>query len=55
MKIKQKLASRFDAFITAAYPAWLARLARKLVRPSNQARPLTLPRFMIFPTKGRSV
>jgi len=34
--------------MTAAYPAWLARLTGKPVRNANQAQPLTLRTFYSF-------
>ena len=48
MKIKQKLNLVYGGFITAAYPAWLARLARKPVRLSGKARPVVLRTFHFF-------
>jgi hypothetical protein len=48
MKRKQELELPHGGFITAAYPAWLARLARKSVRSANQAQPLTLRTFCSF-------
>jgi hypothetical protein len=48
MNIKQKLNLSSGSFITAAYPAWLARLARKPVRSAKQARPVVLRTFHFF-------
>jgi hypothetical protein len=45
---KQKLNLTSGSFITAAYPAWLARLARKPVRLSGVARPALLSKFHFF-------
>jgi hypothetical protein len=48
MKIKQTQDFTSGSSITAAYPAWLARLARKPVRSSSIARPVTLRTFHFF-------
>jgi len=48
MKIEQKLNLMSGSFITAAYPAWLARLARRLVRSSRKARAGVLRAFNFF-------
>ncbi len=48
MKIKQQLNLVYGGFITAAYPAWLARLARKPVQSASTARPATLRTFHFF-------
>ena len=48
MKIKQKLNLAHGSYITAEYPVWLARLARKLVRSSRKARAGVLRTFHFF-------
>jgi len=51
MKIKHKLDLADGGFITAAYPAWLARLARKPARWSGKARAGALRTFHLFREK----
>jgi hypothetical protein len=49
MKTKLKLELLLNEHVTAAYQAWQAGQAGKLVRPT------ALPRFVTFVTKGRSL
>jgi len=48
MNRNQKLTFAYSALVTAAYPAWLARLAGKPPRSANQARPAVLRIFHSF-------
>jgi hypothetical protein len=55
MKTKLNPGLMPSELVTAAYQAWLARRAGKLVRPSGKARPLALPLYSNSAAKGWSV